>query len=305
MTDEEFEQLRRLREECCASLDGLDGGDGYARVTCPACPEITGKSDHRQSLSLNRANGWYGCFKCAIRGRLDGYEDEEGEGLLEDRPARGGPTIPMPDGFHPLYGEEALTMRPFRDYLARRRVPDDAVRVLGIGACVSGRLAGRVVVPILRAGLVIGWVARAVHPRCRGPKYLAADEMPRDVLMNEEALFQETFDPAILVEGPFDALPHWPRAVAQLGKLGAPQWRALRRSRRPVVTAADGDDWEAGHAIALRLALEGVPSGAIKFPPGIDPGDVDADTLAAAAEEALDRPFGVLDLGWLAAHVEG
>ena len=101
--------------------------------------------------------------------------------------------------------------------------------------------------PVLTsAGAWRGWVARACDSRA-SRKYLNAPGMSLGgvgALFNEAALAEVTDEPALVVEGPFDALAYWPQAVAVLGKPTEPQMLTLLRAVRPVVVVLDGDAWQ-------------------------------------------------------------
>lgn len=264
---------------------------GWVRGNCPLCVEKRGTPDRRQSFGVNTKTGWYECYRCATKGRLRGYHYEAPE-EQEEVPYG----VEVPESFYPLAGDTSLALGPARDYLFRTRgVKEDLAASLGIGACISGRMAGRVVVPIrLGSGLGPGsytdtwlwYVARAWVPKADVP-YLYPKGNKRGLMFNAEALSQHTDIPALVVEGVFDAIPHWPNAVAVLGKTTDDHVTFLAGANRPVVMVPDGDEWESGYAISLRLRLGGCVAGAIQLPPKMDPDAVEPEALMAAAISAL------------------
>src|SRR5262249_30190976 len=100
-----------------------------------------------------------------------------------------------------------------------------------------------------------------------------------------------TLSPLLLVEGVFDALPHWPHAAAFLGKPTGAHLAALDKHRgRPIVVILDGDAWEQGWAVAQRVRALGVPSiASVKLPAGFDPGELPTSWLMARARESLAK----------------
>jgi hypothetical protein len=257
---------------------------GWVRANCPFCLDKRGTPDRRQSFGVNVKTGWYECYRCATRGRLRGYQYEEAE---EQEEVRYG--VEVPEGFYPLAGSTAMVLGPARDYLFRqRKVSEDMAASLGIGACISGRMAGRVVVPILGNGHEWLWyVARSWRPKADVP-YLYPQGNKRGLMFNAEALSVRTSTPALVVEGVFDAIPHWPNAVAVLGKTTDDHVCALAASARPVVMVPDGDEWESGYAISLRLRLAGHKAASLRLPPGLDPDCIDPEILMVQVREAIE-----------------
>lgn len=208
-------------------------------------------------------------------------------------------------------------------FLLRRGVSVETAHEAGVGVVVGRRkYADRAVVPVTIDGRVCGFTARlyvkpedAVHsspfaaahrldgvdrerarktgrpaPYYLGdatsgevPKYVYPKGMSRLAMLNRDALKVVTTEPAFLVEGAMDALPHWPNAVAFLGKPTEKQTRWIcDNARRPVVVTLDGDAWREGMAAAKDMvALGGVHVGFLRLPPRRDPGDIKPDELSS------------------------
>jgi hypothetical protein len=270
---------------------------GWGRVPCPFCLSKTGKLDRRRSFGFNIDSGEYHCFKCGIRGRLLSERGEVKERIVDRRDRSEDPELGPPDGYTPLWREPGLgsmVFEPALKYLARRGVGSQTIEEARIGACVDGRLRGRVVVPAFDdGGEWYGWVARLWNNPPRGSrtaKYLTADGMDTyRRLFNESALDVETDDPLILVEGVYDALPLWPEASAFFGKPADGQFDRLCSARRPLVVALDGDAWIEAEMLALRLSLQDVRAGWLKLPPTRDPGDMAPSKILAAARSAIEQ----------------
>ena len=96
------------------------------------------------------------------------------------------------------------------------------------------------------------------------------------------------------MEGGFDALRHWPHAVACLGKPPKHQLERLATCSRPVVFCLDGDAWEEGYAAYMTLLTWGkADCGCVVFAPGEDPDTTPPAILAEAAKRALEVDFPV------------
>lgn len=289
-------QVRALAE--ASARDATQGSGTYRRGLCKACIVRTGKPDRRGSFSFNTRTGWYNCFKCALVGRLPGFEDVVAE-LDDNREEK--PVMEPPEGFYELCGRGsrgARALEPARTYLRSRGLSDERLwEEAHLGACLEGFFGGRVVVPVLNPDNVwLGFVARTWTKKAPVP-YLYPRGMERaTVLYNSSALYigdamerlgAEDLPPVYVVEGVMDALALWPHAVALLGKPSDAQVYALADSPRPIVIALDGDAWREGEQLAMRLALEGQRAGSIRLPPGKDPDEVDRGWLDAEAQKCL------------------
>ncbi len=261
---------------------------GYAKGNCPFCIDRQGKEDTTRAFWVEVATGWYGCHRCKVKGKIDSMADlpELPDEDPEDR--RSGP----PDGFEPLWTPDGLTavvLRTAREYL-EERVPRRLWEPLQVGACLSGRFGGRVVIPVInRAGEWVGHVARA-WSKLLEPKYLNETGMvTADTFWNEQVFDDPEAEELLVVEGAFDAIAHWPDAVACMGKLKPEQIEVLAGLGRPVVLCPDGDAWEEGWAQAIQLKFRGVPCGSIRLPPRVDPDQVPAGDMRRAKRLALVR----------------
>ena len=251
---------------------------GWIRVTCPFCEWRMGSVDKHASFGLHAGHWWYSCYRCEVKGRLPApIEDLEAYGFQE---APAAPDVhEAPEGFSLLAQEPAassMSFDPARRYLERRRVAHKVVEDVGIGACLEGKFGGRIVVPVKdEAGNWLWYVGRAW--RRTNQRYKYPQGLRRGAMFNRAALSCQTDLPVYIVEGVFDALPHWPHCVACLGKPQDTQLAAIAGARRPVVLALDGDAHEEAWAIAMRLRLRKLQHGKLGYahlPPRTDPGDV-------------------------------
>jgi hypothetical protein len=268
---------------------------GYARINCPCCFERVGKDDRKQCMSVNLDTGRFSCFRCHVWGYLKDRQDGEWDGPAIAAAQLAASAVEPPEGFVPLWegaGMTATCTAEARAYLVHRGIGPDVVMGARIGCCLDGKYRGRVVVPVLdRAGGWLGWVARDWTGRA-DRKYLNASGMhlgSSGQLFNGRALVTVSPDPALLVEGPFDALAYWPDGMAVLGKPTEAQVATLARSFRPVVVVLDGDAWEEGHMLAMRLRFDGAAAGCVRLPPCVDPDEVDRAWLRDEARLSLTR----------------
>jgi hypothetical protein len=272
-------------------LSARRSGDGWFRANCPYCLETSGKEDRRQSLGIKPSIAFFSCFKCGARGRLpDDFEAVR----IDLAPAL--PSAPEamqpPEGYEPLWTADARSSlflgRPVT-YLAQRGVSEQAVREARIGATLSGKFSGRIIAPVLDLDgrTWLGYVGRDWTGRAE-LKYRYPLGMQRaKFLFNQAALYIETDEPALVVEGMFDALPYWPDAVACLGKPGDIHRRLLAEAARPLAICLDGDAHEEAWALSELLRLRGRRAGAVRLPPCMDPNTVSRDWLREEARRCV------------------
>lgn len=274
-----------LAETALASAKRAHGG--WWRTNCPYCLNETGKTDKRQSLGIKPAIAFFMCFKCGVRGRLRDVPDDVL--VLEAKLAKQNADVVQPikgppDGYEPIADEEAWTsifLETPRKYLQARGVTREIAKAAKIGICDQGRLAQRIVVPVLDVDRTtwLGYSARDWTNK-QDPRYRYPKGMARGVLLyNWAAIYEVTDVPLIFVEGVFDALPYFPDSSASLGKPGDYHRRLLLDARRPIAVCLDGDAWEEGWALAEYLRLNDKTAGAVRLPPATDPNSVDHNWL--------------------------
>lgn len=265
--------------------------EGWIRANCPLCEDRKGSVDRNFSLAVQVASSVFTCWRCGSKGKL-------GTDLSEDIPLPQAKAVPEerkvfepPDGFETFAAlRGSIAAAPAWDYILGR-LPEEVVVRYGLGVCMFGRQGGRVVVPLTYAdGGWSGWVGRDYTGRQR-PKYLYPSGMSRGVMFNASVLTRETEEPALVVEGCFDALPHLAGAdlVACLGKPTALHVETLLAAQRPLAIALDGDAWLEAYALAMQLRHCGLRAGHIHFPPGTDPGDMkDTGELLELAHHCIE-----------------
>lgn len=276
---------RDQAEKVAAAFAG-NLGKGWIRATCPLCPE-----DHKISMGLNTATGGYNCFKCGTTGWLPpemrDFDVPTEEQVQEPRER---PVLDLPEGFVKIYEEpgwSASMFDPARAYMEKRKISDSVCAAVGIGAVTRGWLVGRVIIPLIEDGVCRGWVARDYTKTAERPYMYPKGLSRHETLFNSVTLRDELDEPALVVEGCFDALPYWPDATACLGKPLNTHIPLILAAKRPVIIALDGDAWEEGWVFHLKLRhLGGTHVGFVRLPSGEDPGSVDPNWLREKARAA-------------------
>lgn len=270
-----------------ASAAEAVGVGEWRRANCRYCLLRKGTEDQKASFGIHDS-GYFHCFRCGARGFLDLGHD------APDPAAAPKPEVPEPTFLEDFVelgtwpGDSALLTLPARRYLEGRGVRKEIWHECQIGICTEGYFAERIIVPVIDpTGAWRGWVGRAWSPdalmRYRYPRGMKRGEL----FWNERALYEETDAPVFIVEGCFDALPHYPHAVACLGKPSRKQTAKIAKARRPVVVALDGDAWQEGLALSMLLKLDGVRATSLQLPPKTDPGNIPPSELLTMARAAI------------------
>jgi len=195
-----------------------------------------------------------------------------------------------PDDFCLLAGDMSETLAPARDYMHGRGIPEHVWHEAQVGACPFGFYAGRIVIPnLMEDGSWYGYTTRAYDkgvPKKQAYKY-PQGTWRGEVLHNQPALWEDSEEVVYIVEGAFDALFHWPHAVAVLGMPSATQVEILSQSKRPMSVVLDADAWLKGYALSLQLRLAGCRASCVKLLDGADPDEVDGAWLWEEARASI------------------
>lgn len=289
--------------EVLAAVEGSrPNAKGWARGNCPFCDWRRGTADRSKCLGVQASTGKWHCFRCRAGGMLhseelseliddllvDVEEDEtDEEACVPHRlPPHYVPLFEAPGWGNPRYARA-------RKY-ARGRVSDQIGIDAGLGACLEGRVANRVVIPVYDVvGGVDGWAARD-FTGFSTLRYMTPEGWTRS-MHNVQALIEDSPDPVFAVEGGFDSLALWPDGVGFLGKPSPEQVVELASTERPVVCALDGDAWRECEALAMQLRALGHNSvGWVRLPPKVDPAKL-GDALRAAAPSALKHGRAIIE----------
>lgn len=274
---------------------------GWVRLHCPFCEE-RGYRSTTKNLAINPDTGAYVCwrkFHCGTAGNflpessvsldytfakpeLGGAYSEVFEWLRQHEEADefgDEPPPPLPidlEGYIPLDPKKPGRGVPYLLYLRGRGVSMQTVVEAKLGYAVEGPYRNCVIIPILKHGSYTGQaVYRDIRERNgRTTTNKNTVGYDRRFLLNGDALEVESSEPVAIVEGEFDALPHWPHAVPVSGKPSDAQLGLLAQARRPIVLMLDGDARVSTITMTTRLRVRGANVRAAFPPPGKDPGDL-------------------------------
>jgi hypothetical protein len=278
-------------------------GSGWVRVHCPFCEE-SGHRSTSKNLAINPESGYFRCWRwesCGTKGNMYGragngtvlsqdYAPLSIEDVLmqmqqvmdgKEPTARAEPVLKKPvveelPSFHPIDPAAPGMATLHLMYLRKRRVPRQAIKAVGIGYSTDPVWANYIIIPIVNGGQYHGFVARNMMEK----RYKNSAGYTRENLFNRDALLEDTEVPVAIVEGLFDALPHWPYAVACNGKPTDAQLDVIAKTKRPICMMLDADAQLVGDMAALRLRMRGKQVHTARLSPGTDPGELDSEQFA-------------------------
>ena len=273
---------------------GRQSATGWVRTYCPACYVNGEKGRNKVNFAFNVESAYYKCWRCGFSGFIENAEHSSvrrAKAKVATSCAR--------SVFHPpansvqLASQDAKSStvcRPALDYLRSRRVADRTLFEADIHYCYKGdRWGRRLVVPITNPQTSDweGYVGRAISKDVE-LTYVYPSGMQRSaMLFNHTALYREELlgKPIVLVEGIFDALPYWPRAVSFLGKPARNHFDLVVAAsektghKLQVGVALDADAGQLGWAFVQKLRFSGVQAFHVPLPGGEDPGSLPTETF--------------------------
>ena len=301
--DKAGHKMARRVNATTGDVEILSKGETY-RVCCDEC------GDSKHKLYVNYAFGttdpqtgqtylFNNCYRCGPKtGRL--------MSLITWNSMRKVTATPLADEDEiediPLYLSPGECLRLDdprteigRKYLAHRGIdPDLAARTYGVSLCVRGNpevcnggIEGRLVFPVTKDGVHLGWQARLAHEpnefeRDRTFKGLRWFTMPGE--WRSKHLFgydqARSYPFCVLVEGPTDLVKQGPPCIASLGQtVSYDQVRLIKATWKTVILVGDsqknesGTENEAQRRTAKMLLSEGVERVHLVRLPHGDPGD--------------------------------
>lgn len=293
-------------------MDGRENSQGEYRATCPFCGGTS-----RNPFCVNTNSGLWFCHACPEKGgpvqllcklldvgydravdylidRYSAFErDDEDEEYAEPEVA----VITLPSEFRGLAGgTDAISARPYRRYLDKRRVDETLIREYQIGYCASGYYSGRVVVPVYHLGKLVSFVARAISKHAESKILTPPGNQQASYCFNLDKLWGTK--EVLAVEGVFDVFAIPDLAVATFGKKISPmQVSLLKKSGVQSVTFCYDEDaldelyeFTEKYMLLLRAKL-------ILLPKGKDPSKLGRERMLELLPTAKTLATGGLRVG--------
>lgn len=236
------------------------------RIQCPNCPPFKSPS-----LSINRSNGVYHCFRCGISGK-DKNKARSFRILLAKA------QIEWPEEYSPIRPDSPRNLgeRAALHYLHERGVTDEQVNLFKIGFCSKGLYENRIIVPIFKGVELVYFVARAIS-KAESRKYLNPSVPKEGILFKT---FIGKAHRAAVVEGVFDAIAvsTFLPAIAMLSKNPTEeQIKSICDSAEELVLMLDSDAHKTALEVGERLSFH-VPVRRIRLEQG-DPANLNKEKL--------------------------
>jgi len=174
----------------------------------------------RDHLGVTEREAW----EILRSNRYQGYEPRSYGELFADRQDSPLPVEVLPVEYVPFYpreerGETVLGERGVA-YLRRRGLTEADFMLYRMGYCASGRYRNRIIVPVVRDGDVVYFLARRFFgyggPRYLNPRNEEIREHPSNLLFNWDAA--RTSERLQITEGVFDAIGLGEDATSVFGK---------------------------------------------------------------------------------------
>lgn len=275
-----------VKDDVAQAVQDMEGYNRWVTIDCVVCDRA---SKMRVCLDENDPRfSYYQCWSpsCGVRGFFGAHHEHDTKKPAEKRLV----SASLPEHFEPLStksgGVKQRRLAKFRTYLYNRGVSQFLIDECNLGCVPDGKLAGMVVIPYYKNKEIIGWVGRSIYKK----RYHYPDDWPKTQWpYNGDELFVESEDPAIVVEGQFDAINLWPFGVGVGGQPTEEDWALMLSAKRPLVMAFDADEGtksEYGSMKLMLLAMRKRSSAKfawMKLPPGTDPGGHDREKFLTKA----------------------
>lgn len=247
----------------------------------------------KKNLNFDKVDGHWYCFRCQSWGRLEDWTP-----MVEfSKHSTELHVFQPPESWVELGKYSSVTTFAAREYaLKKRKLKSEHIAAAKLGIITDRERPpkgeqdwrNRLIVPIISPeNLWLGYVGRDISGKSNLP-YMYIKGMDRGKLLyNQQAIFEKTEEPLLIVEGTLDAVYLWPNAVALLGMWTDHQIDLIAETKRPVVTVLDGDAWKKGEGLAEILSLHGLRTGSIRLPATDDPDDMDRAWIRDEAYRAL------------------
>ena len=193
-------------------------------------------------------------------------------------------TVDLPEEFVPIWNPETRVWN-FPVYARDRGIWARTALAFGLGFCLEGRYAGRLIFPARVNGSVRTFQGRAMGPWT--PKYLGPAVEGGALFGYDEAVGGEEI---VVCEGPIDVLSLVQKgipAVGLMGKVASPAQAVLlaRAGFRRAIVMLDRDAQTDGVEAAITIG-EVVSVRTTTLPESKDPGEAPKDEILAALARA-------------------
>jgi DNA primase len=258
-----YDLVKDLLDNFLGEPQRYDETIGQVTYDCPVCSydiKSLSKGDGKGNLEISIEKNVYHCWACGethdTHGHLgkliDKYGSKNDKKIYKlirpdkfEKKERDYKTLELPKEYkkfeeiHPLH----VPRKEAFNYLKKRGITQETIDKYGIGLCIEGDYAGRIIVPSFnKKGELNFFVSRSWNPRSK-LKY-KNPEAAKDFLIFNESLIDWKKD-IYLVEGVFDSF-FLDNSIALLGKyVNDNLWEMLyNKAKKNIIVCLDGDAFD-------------------------------------------------------------
>jgi DNA primase len=252
--------------------------------------------DEKGKLSINTDTGLFHCWVCGEKGNFRelvkqiakkkktdiSLSDFTGETKKVSQVTMVDEVkIPYPEGYDFLQGVA-------KEYILKRGITEEQIDYYRIGACYSGKLKGRVIVPVFnKREELVSYIARAcvenIKPKVLTPPSLPGKHGVKDFVFNlYKAMYTKHL---VITEGVFDAMKVGSRGICLFGKVATAIQLSKIINQKPIRVSImlDNDAQLEANILAQQLTNHVKDVRLCSVPEGYDPGSATSEMI----EEAL------------------
>jgi hypothetical protein len=275
---------QQVADIVAAMMDERGDTNAWYRIPCPWCGH---ENPSKRNMSVSQESGYFYCHRCQEKGFYKRSHAKEWYIPPVERvlPVQAVQKPKLPDDFVALSETPKSGMDfSFWNYVVGRNVLPETIVDCGVGYCTHGMYRDCIVVPLWDGPELSGFVARNIKDR----SYRYPKGFRREISMfNKDRLWDD--EPIVVVEGVFDALPHYPHTVAVLGKPSREHKNLLASVRKRVYVMLDGDARAESWALATLLKVKGIDAIYVPVPSGKDPGDATPEEFIKSIQQASEE----------------
>jgi DNA primase len=270
-------------------------------------------NDFKHKLSVNTTTGAWQCWVCRETGSFRDLVKKVGllkkttinladfKGTYVKKVATVVPSdeiqIPWPEAYQPLDEAKSPAMLFAKNYVLKRGLTEEQIAYYKIGYCQTGRLAGRVIIPVFnKQEELVSYIARdcsgQLKPKVLTPPSINGSQGIKQYLFNINNASRT--EHLIISEGVFDSIKVGVRGVCLFGKTASAIQIAKIINCKPkrVTILLDPDAQLEANILAQQLTNHIKDVRIASLPSEFDPADAPQEILTRCINSATPPNIG-------------